>query len=52
MLQVNGKNFMPYRVAWHWIMIILAIILTVATATASIRQIISDATTYHVFANS
>ncbi|CAM6040597.1 unnamed protein product [Sphagnum compactum] len=50
-LKVNGKNFMPYRVAWHWIMIILAIILTVATATASIRQIISDATTYHVFAN-
>jgi hypothetical protein len=29
-------------------MIGLAVILTVATATASVRQIISDATSYHV----
>ncbi|KAH8946658.1 hypothetical protein BDL97_12G107900 [Sphagnum fallax] len=50
-LKVNGKNFTLYQVAWHWVMIGLAVILTVATATASVRQIISDATTYRVFSN-
>ncbi|CAK9862401.1 unnamed protein product [Sphagnum jensenii] len=50
-LKVNGKNFALYQVAWHWVMIGLAVILTVTTATTSIRQIISDATTSHVFFN-
>ncbi|CAK9200368.1 unnamed protein product [Sphagnum jensenii] len=50
-LKVNGKNFALYQVAWHWGMIGLAVILTVTTATASVRQIISDATNAHVFSN-
>jgi hypothetical protein len=48
-LQVNGKNFSWYQHTWHWSMIVISILLTLACVIASFRNIISAASGYHVF---
>ncbi|KAG0566231.1 hypothetical protein KC19_7G047800 [Ceratodon purpureus] len=50
-LKVKGKEFGKRRQAWHWSMIVVAILLTFATSIAGLRYIISDSIRYHEFAD-
>lgn len=50
-LQVKGKGFSKWRLAWHWFIVVLSGVLTVATCIAAVRYIISDSVSYHAFAD-
>ncbi|CAK9203061.1 unnamed protein product [Sphagnum troendelagicum] len=48
-LKVKGKNFSLYRRTWHWLMIVTAVLLTIASVTGASRNIIAVASTYRIF---
>jgi hypothetical protein len=50
-LQVKGKGFSTWRLTWHWCIVVLSGVLTVATCAAAVRYIISDSIYYHAFAD-
>ncbi|KAH9541725.1 hypothetical protein CY35_14G080600 [Sphagnum magellanicum] len=50
-LKVKGKGFSKWRLAWHWFIVVLSGVLTVATCIAAVRYIISDSLFYHAFAD-
>ncbi|KAG0607311.1 hypothetical protein M758_8G018700 [Ceratodon purpureus] len=50
-IKVKGKNFGKHRLAWHWSIVIVSAVLTVATSVAGLRFIIVDSINYHAFAN-
>ncbi|CAM6012330.1 unnamed protein product [Sphagnum balticum] len=51
-LKVNGKNFSWYQRAWHWSIVVAAVVLTVSSVTASMRNIIKNSSSYHIFTSS
>jgi hypothetical protein len=50
-LKVKGKGFSTWRLTWHWCIVVLSGVLTVATCAAAVRYIISDSIYYHAFAD-
>ena len=50
-LQVKGKDFGKGRLAWHWSMVVIGFLLTIATSIAGMRYIILDGVNYHAFAD-
>jgi steroid 5-alpha reductase family enzyme len=49
LLQVKGKNFAWCQRTWHRSMVVAAVVLMVSSVTASIRNIISSSSGYHIF---
>ncbi|KAH9536388.1 hypothetical protein CY35_17G105600 [Sphagnum magellanicum] len=48
-LKVKGKNFSLYRRTWHWLMIVTAVLLTIASVTGAVRNIVAVSSTYRIF---
>ncbi|CAK9209813.1 unnamed protein product [Sphagnum troendelagicum] len=48
-MKVKGKNFSWYRRTWHWLMIVIAVLLTIASVTGAVRNIIAASSTYRIF---
>ncbi|CAM6012323.1 unnamed protein product [Sphagnum balticum] len=48
-LKVKGKNFSWYQRTWHWLMIVTAVLLTIASVTGALRNIVAAASTYRIF---
>ncbi|CAK9867975.1 unnamed protein product [Sphagnum jensenii] len=51
-LTVNSKRISWYQRAWHWSIIVEAVVLTVSSVTASTRNIIISSSSFHIFKSS
>lgn len=51
-LKVNGKTMSWYQRAWHWLIVVIAVVLTVSSVTASTRNIIVSSSSFHIFKSS